>query len=750
MRASIVLIAVVALFAGVGPPDAHAQTMPVFGPKQYTRTAGPPQTFTEHFSHCGTQACQLVIVNGNANGAGRVSSASVSLNGVQIVGPSDFNQNVGRIVIPVGLTDDDTLAITLASGVAGSLTVTVECATSPVDLSAGAPGDSLFDSATLLTALPIVNDGTATAQNVTAKAIVLTGGTLSSPNLPVSLGSIPPDGSVVVNSTFSGAFAAVTAHSLTVSGTYAVGAATYCFALTADFTIPPAAPGSAPLHQVSVPSNRVIGGGFPPGPPDMDDDVNGSGWTVPLAPFVAGVPTATPTVVNAIPDVSPSTPSLTLAPATPLGAPLPIVVAINRGIAPFASAGETNCGDPLAVCAEPSGATTAEGVIWATANWSAAWSTDGGSTFHPVDPHTVFPLTTIDFCCDQIVQYVPSIDRFVWLLQGNLLPGYHLAVASPADIATYGGLAWTYWNLTTGLFNHSGWFDYPDLAFGDTYLYLSWNAGPQFCKNKDCGHQVARIPLAQLQAGGTIVIGYTDPNDAPMAWGAHLTQNSSDAAYWAGHKDSTHLRVFSMKDSEDTYSWHDVPVASSQTFSYSSVTPDGLDWMGKLTSFPAGAVVGATRNFNGLWFAWSAAADGTFSQPHIEMVTLNAFSYELMQQVQIWSDNYAFAYPALSTNACTGEVGLSLEFGGNGHYENHAVGIWGDYAIYGTTRSNLGTDRYGDYVTIRPAPPTAANPGNLFAAFGFGYGATIPGITRPATEVRYILFGRPASFCLIP
>ena len=78
MRASIVLIAVVALFAGVGPPDAHAQTMPVFGPKQYTRTAGPPQTFTEHFSHCGTQACQLVIVNGHANGAGRVSSASVS------------------------------------------------------------------------------------------------------------------------------------------------------------------------------------------------------------------------------------------------------------------------------------------------------------------------------------------------------------------------------------------------------------------------------------------------------------------------------------------------------------------------------------------------------------------------------------------------------------------------------------------------------------------------------------------------
>jgi hypothetical protein len=346
---------------------------------------------------------------------------------------------------------------------------------------------------------------------------------------------------------------------------------------------------------------------------------------------------------------------------------------------------------------------------------------------------------------------VPQIDRFVWLLQGANLPGYRLAVASPSDISTYGGLGWTYWNLTTGLFNHSGGFDYPDLAFSDAYLYLSWNATPRDCKNKDCGRQVARVALNQLQAGGTIVIGYTDPSDALMAWGAHLTQNSSDAAYWAALKDTTHLRVFSMKDNENTYAWHDTEVASSATdVIYSSPTPDGENWMRQLNGFPRAAVLGATRSSDALWFAWAAASDGTFPQPHIELARLDRTSYALQQQVQIWNSNYAFAYPALATNACTGEVGLSLEFGGNANYESHAVGILGDYAVYGTTRSNLGTGRYGDYVTIRQVPPTFANPGNLFTAFGYGYRkGNIPGMIRPETDVRYVVFGRPAWSCQI-
>ena len=115
-----------------------------------------------------------------------------------------------------------------------------------------------------------------------------------------------------------------------------------------------------------------------------------------------------------------------------------------------------------------------------------------------------------------------------------------------------------------------------------------------------------------------------------------------------------------------------------------------------------------------------------------------------------WNDNYAFAYPALATNACSGEVGLSFEFGGGGNYENHVVGFWGDFVAYITTASNVGDPRFGDYVSIRQAPFTEANPGNLFTAFGYGLNSVPPPSSGKTTDIRYVLFGRPAAGCIIP
>src|SRR5262249_16764849 len=129
-------------------------------------------------------------------------------------------------------------------------------------------------------------------------------------------------------------------------------------------------------------------------------------------------------------------------------------------------------GDPVAGCAEPSGA-SGGGVILVSANWSVAYSTDGGATFTVLNPTAIFPNDAVGFCCDHIVQYAPSIARFIWLLQGS---GYRLATASPADIMNSSGSSWTYWNLTPGIFGKCTAPDYPDLAIGDNSLYISWDA----------------------------------------------------------------------------------------------------------------------------------------------------------------------------------------------------------------------------------------------------------------------------------
>ena len=134
-------------------------------------------------------------------------------------------------------------------------------------------------------------------------------------------------------------------------------------------------------------------------------------------------------------------------------------------------------GDSAAACAEPSGA-SGNGVIFVSSNWRVAFSTDGGTNFKILDPTTIFPNDAVGFCCDQIVQYAPSIDRFIWLLQGT---GYRLAVASPADIKNSNGTAWTYWNLNPGLFGKCTGPDYPDLSIGDNSLYISWDAGGGTC-----------------------------------------------------------------------------------------------------------------------------------------------------------------------------------------------------------------------------------------------------------------------------
>src|SRR3989442_15862121 len=139
-RSLLFLLSSVTLTSTVRALQAPAAPMTVaFGPKQYIRAAGRPETFTETFQYHGTSPCQIVVVNGNADDTQRISSASISLNGQQIVGPRDFNQQVGGIVKAVVLADQNQLSTTLRSKPGSFLTVSVECLAGTPPPSGGAP-----------------------------------------------------------------------------------------------------------------------------------------------------------------------------------------------------------------------------------------------------------------------------------------------------------------------------------------------------------------------------------------------------------------------------------------------------------------------------------------------------------------------------------------------------------------------------------------------------------------------------------
>lgn len=597
-------------------------------------------------------------------------------------------------------------------------------------LAVQAPGASLQNPSTLLSAFTIANLGKVARKNVKITSITVPGGSLSIPSLPLSLGTLGPNSSKALDADFfGGPFAANTNIPITMRGTFSVEHTTRCFKLKIQLPVPPAAPGSAQVNTTTAGPKTVKGAPFPSQPPAFDGDENTANWTVPTGPIKPAIPTATTTLPQ----------------KAPIGDPPAIDFAVNNG-----------WGIGQSETAEPSGA-SGGGVVFVSSNWFAAFSKDGGSTFHQLDPTTIFPNDAVGFCCDQIVQYVPQIDRFIWMLQGT---GYRIAMASPADIIASNGTAWTYWNLTPDIFNQAGvGFDYPDLSVGDNSLYMTWDVF-----GSKGGHLVARTSLAGLQAAGTIEIDYTTPSDGNNAWGSHLTQNTGNEIFWAGHDSTSQMRIYSLKEGSNTYFWQDINISSwANNSPLSSTSPDGQNWIDFLMNpttqntgggFPKNAVLGLTRSFNQVWFAWTAGTDSNFPRPHVEMVTINTDNAEpphlsVAQQVQIWNPAYTFAYPALATNACTGEIGFSLEGGGDGNFENHLVGFWGDFVAYITTESNAGDTRFGDYVTIRQSVPTQSNPGNLFDAFGYGRNSIPPPGTAVQSDPHYVLFGRPASSCVV-
>jgi hypothetical protein len=98
--------------------SASSSTTTYFwGPQQFLRTTGSPNDYTVTITVPAsiTSPYNLHIQNGNADGTNRVSSATICINGTQVAGPSDFNQNVATLDRAVTLTAQTTLDVQLAS-----------------------------------------------------------------------------------------------------------------------------------------------------------------------------------------------------------------------------------------------------------------------------------------------------------------------------------------------------------------------------------------------------------------------------------------------------------------------------------------------------------------------------------------------------------------------------------------------------------------------------------------------------------
>jgi len=342
-------------------------------------------------------------------------------------------------------------------------------------------------------------------------------------------------------------------------------------------------------------------------------------------------------------------------------------------------------------------------------NWFAAFSTDGGSSFQDMSPQDFMKLEGETFCCDQRVEFVPNLGAFVWVMlsaDGPLI----VAVASPDEIRDSNGKSWTYYHLTPAMlgYERSSTFDYPQISYGDGYLYLTVDAN---------GAAITRWPLGQLAERGTVAVQYVKVTES-FVCPAHRTQG---VGWFATHSTDSQIKVFSWKEPAGApVTSFTVDIATIPVSDFSSITKDRDDWLPP-TSKISSSITGAARSGRELVLAWSAGrkyADGSASpitQPHIELAYIHMDRKTVVRQEYIWNPQFAFAWPSLAANGDDNPaIGISCCWGGGDFYPQHAVGTVFPAKLVSTT-SGRTAGAGGHYNDVRMGFPNYRS----FVAAGF-------------------------------
>jgi hypothetical protein len=382
------------------------------------------------------------------------------------------------------------------------------------------------------------------------------------------------------------------------------------------------------------------------------------------------------------------------------------------------------------VC-EPSAAINGN-VVFYTGNWFAAVSVDGGTTFKFVDPYTTFPDPPgMGFCCDQVVHYVKSIDTFLWLLQYTQDPSgkniQRIAFATTAKVKTG---TWKFFDITpASLGQGTGvWLDFPDLSISQNMVYMTTNC---FKGNNWKASVVTRIKLTSFTTG---VLAATKASST-VSFSLRVAQHCGTTAYFVSHNSTSSIRVYSWKETANAPTSKDIAVASWSAGPYSSIVPDGHNWLQRADSRHTGATLAA----NELWFAWGSAKGGANNRPNAftQIARINITNMTLIENINLWDPNSAIAYAGLSTNV-NNEVGVSYTIGGGTKFPTHVVGI-----LTGTRRqvttfvSTRGPsdNKWGDYLTVRRNYPNQ----KLFCATGY---ALLSGAGNSDATPSLTIFGR--------
>jgi hypothetical protein len=393
---------------------------------------------------------------------------------------------------------------------------------------------------------------------------------------------------------------------------------------------------------------------------------------------------------------------------------------------------------------EPNAANSA-GIVFATGNWWAAISSDGGQSFQYVSPDSMFPASYGGFCCDQMTVYDPSRDIFIWSLQYSAsAPGgvgkniFRIAAARPAD-AVQGD--WWYWDFTSA--DNTEW-DFPGLCLSNDHVYYFTNRGPYNTGTVN-DSWVFRFPLDPISTGAGFNYGYVDfgaSGITNLSW--RCATGATDVVYFAAHNTTSQIRIMRWPENSGSLNWNDVNLSVAwPNAARVCPTPDSRNWCG----FDDGRIKTGWVGRGMIGFMWNASAGGSFAVPYVEAVRVKESDRTYVDRPHIWNSTLAFQYPSAAPNA-RGDVGIVVHASSTTAYPRFYLGIDDDYsrdASFGpppwevkfVRESTQGptTNRWGDYFSVQS-----------FAPNGLGWvatGQTMQGCGGVGCkETRYEIFGR--------
>lgn len=395
---------------------------------------------------------------------------------------------------------------------------------------------------------------------------------------------------------------------------------------------------------------------------------------------------------------------------------------------------------------EPAVAASGDRVFY-TANWYAAASSNGGTNFNFVNPSSgPFSAPTGEsFCCDQTMAHDPGTNTIFWLQQYGPSSFSNPATDTGTQRINVDQNADGTWDCSYDIntvlvgFNTNTWFDYPDLVVSENYLYHSSNA---FTFNFGwVGGYAGRYPLAELAACTTpLSIDAFRSNNGSF----RFSRGAGTTMYFASHFSNSAMRIWSWSDGASA------PTASLKTIApwsdgnHACAGPDGREWCGRHDArIQGGFIVGDT-----VGFMWTPSQGGGFAFPYVRISTFDAGNgLDQVDDIDLWSPDHAFMYPAVAVNA-DGQLGGTIMWGGGGtdHAScsawvvdepdttgfvpfEHTLSIAGNYGVYN------GDGRSGDYTLSNVYYPDDTQfIGACFAYPTLGYGTS-----------TYIRFGRTLS-----